>query len=87
MDTILMTPEEIEALLREKPFITPDRPGLWEFRHNDGHTEVIRAKWVELGQEINGVDAKVLEPVGMNFPGTTFRDLQGAGQFTRFLGR
>lgn len=59
----------------------PDRPGLWEFRHEDGHTEEIRI--VEREHMITG--EKALFPV-TDMPDVDLEEMLLAGRFTRYLG-
>lgn len=54
--------------------MTPDRPGLWLFRHLDGTLEPIPIRWRELEDE-----SLVLEPYGMNWPDMTLDDFKGLG--------
>ncbi len=58
-----------------------DRPGLWEFSHNDGHKEQIRIKVADLDY-----DWKVLEPVGCEWPDMTLMEMEMEGTFTQYLG-
>jgi hypothetical protein len=60
----------------------PDRPGLWEFRHNDdGHTEEIRLRF--LTSMTDGLAE--LRPV-TDMPDVDLEEMFQAGCFTRFLG-
>jgi len=59
----------------------PDRPGLWEFQHEDGHTEIIRLRLLD-----NMMDGLAdLRPV-TDWPDVDLEEMMLVGRFTRWVG-
>jgi hypothetical protein len=78
--TLIMTPEELEALHPPRPE-EPDKPGRWLFQYEDGPLREIRFKWVDLNED----DFQLQTSDGAFMAMTTW-DFRGLGTWKGYLG-